>query len=1011
VRRPLAPAPRPGPAEPGRAPVSEPRRASGAGDPIPASIAGRITSSLGVDLRPVRVRSDPAAAAAARALGARAFAVGTNIALGPGERKTDLSLMAHEVAHVVQQQGAPRVQRWTGIAGDQYEREAHSAAAAVVQGRPFTVAQRTPPRIQRLGISDALDYFADKANLIPGFRMFTILIGINPINMSRVERSAANILRAIVEFLPGGGLIVQALDKYGVFDKVGNWVEQQLRTLGITGGLIRDAIDRFIDSLSWDDIFDLGGVWDRAKRIFTEPIDRIIDFAVGLVTGILKFIKDAILKPLAALAEGTQGYDLLKAVLGEDPITGEPVPRNADTLIGGFMKLIGKQEVWDNLKRARAVPRAWAWFQGVISGVMGFVRAIPRLFISALQELEIADIVILPRAFLKVGRVFGGFVLDFMRWAGQQVLGLLQIIFEVLAPGAMPYIRKAAGAFKQIVQNPIGFVGNLVRAGIQGFRQFGANFLRHLRTSLIQWLTGTLSGANIYIPQAFELREIVKFVLSVLGLTWQNIRGKLVRAIGETAVKALETAFDIVVTLVREGPAAAWEKIKEQLSNLKEMVMGEVMNFVRDRIVQAAITKLVTSLNPAGAFIQAVIAIYNTVMFFIERLRQIAQVAMSFIDSISAIAAGAIGAAANRVETTMAGLLTLVISFLARLVGLGKVSDAVVNIVNKIRAPIDKALDRVVEWIVSMARRIGRAVAQVGVPQDPARRLELAKAAAVAAARRLTGRVTASLLQPVLSAIQVRYSLRLIQPFERGGNWWVRIQVNPNGEENLGVPSTPAPAAAAAPPAGAAGGPWPAPVGARLHVPEGRPGQPLARVEAHNADDTITYSIRGGTVKRTRASFLAAWAAKTIRPEADADLRAELISKHGPAIGADLFNVVAQRGDLAAALLANPLEAHHLIPVSLLKKHVMLGLAINAGFDFNGAINGLALAGGFHGSHPQYTRYVDRKLTDWQAANPSAKAADIRTFVEGLIATDLRPKIAAAQASGKSLNDYFRNLP
>ena len=60
----------------------------------------------------------------------------------------------------------------------------------------------------------------------------------------------------------------------------------------------------------------------------------------------------------------------------------------------------------------------------------------------------------------------------------------------------------------------------------------------------------------------------------------------------------------------------------------------------------------------------------------------------------------------------MGGLLTLVISFLARLVGLGKVSDAVVNIVNKIRAPIDKALDKVVEWIVATAKKLGKLVAQ-----------------------------------------------------------------------------------------------------------------------------------------------------------------------------------------------------------------------------------------------------------------------------------------------------------
>ncbi len=736
----------------------------GTGSPLPLSVRRFMEPRFQADFSKVAVHTGEHSAKLNRQLNARAFALGNQIFFGRDQFRPESSegreLIAHELTHTIQQ------------------------GAVVQRSVEVAVTCQSPVHVQRLGISDALNYFADRANNIPGFRMFTIILGVNPINMSRVERSAANIMRAVVEFLPGGGLITRALDNYSIFDRVGSWVEQQIRSLGMTGSLIRDAINRFLDSLSWRDIFDLGGVWDRARRIFTEPISRIISFVTGLVTGILRFIREAILRPLARLAEGTSGYDLLKAVLGEDPVTGDPVPRTAETLIGGFMRLIGQEEVWNNLRRANAVARAWAWFQGALAGLVGFVRQIPSLFIQALQELEIADLILLPRAFARVGRVFGGFIGRFISWAGSQVLSLLQIIFEVVAPGAMVYIRRAAGAFRAIIQNPIGFVGNLVRAGIQGFRQFAANFLTHLRTSLINWLTGTLSGAGVYIPQSFTLREIIKFVLSVLGLTWQNIRQKLVRVIGETAVRALETGFELVVTLVTQGPAAAWEQIQQGISNLREMVMEQIMTFVRDRIVQAAITRLITSLNPAGAFIQAIIAIYNTIMFFVERLRQIAQVVMAFIDSIAAIASGVIAAAANRVERTMAGLLTLVISFLARLVGLGRVSDAVTNIINRIRAPIDRALDRVVDWIVAQARRLGRFIAQAGVPQDPNERLRLGMQSAVTAVNALRGpAVTAALINPVLTAIRVRYGFRILQPVESGGDWWVEGEVNPRNRQ------------------------------------------------------------------------------------------------------------------------------------------------------------------------------------------------------------------------------------
>ncbi len=55
--------------------------------------------------------------------------------------------------------------------------------------------------------------------------------------------------------------------------------------------------------------------------------------------------------PLARLAQGTRGWDLLIAVLGKNPITGEPVHATPTTLIGGFLKLIGQEEIWENMKQ------------------------------------------------------------------------------------------------------------------------------------------------------------------------------------------------------------------------------------------------------------------------------------------------------------------------------------------------------------------------------------------------------------------------------------------------------------------------------------------------------------------------------------------------------------------------------------------------------------------------------------------------------------------------------------
>ncbi|MFO1433891.1 MAG: DUF4157 domain-containing protein [Candidatus Competibacteraceae bacterium] len=738
------------------------------GTPLPLSVRRFMEPRFRTDFSQVRVHTGERSAQLSRQVNARAFTVGKQIFFGREQYKPESQegreLIAHELTHTIQQ------------------------GAVIQRSEEVSVTQQSPVQVQRLGMSDVLDYVADKANLIPGFRMLTIILGVNPINMSRVERSAANILRALIEFIPGGGLITKALDNYGIFDKVGNFVEQQIKSLGLAGSAIKQAVTAFIGKLELADITDLEGVWNRAKRIFTEPIDRIINCAKGLGSGILQLIKDVILRPLAKLAEGTQGYDLLKAVLGEDPVTGDPVTPNADMLIGGFMKLAGQEEVWNNLKKANAVARAWAWFQGAVASLRSFVRQIPQLFITAFKALVLEDILELPGAFKKVASVFADFIGKFMSWATDAVWNLLEIIFAVVAPGALAYIRKAGGAFRSILKNPIGFVGNLVRAGKQGLLQFAGNIGKHLKTSLIQWVTGALSGAGVYIPQSFEIREIIKFVLSVLRVTWQNVRQKLVKVVGETAMRALETGFDIVVTLVTQGPAAAWEKIKEQLSNLKEMIMEGIISFVTNKIVESAITKLVSMLNPVvGGIIQGALGIYNTVMFFVERMRQIAQVAAAFIDSIAAIAGGAVAAAASRVEQTLAGLLVLAISFLARLAGLGKVSDAVVNIINRVRAPIDRALDRVVEWIVAMAKKLFAKVfgKKDASPEELSKRLDRGLNAAQTVVNRFAGkRVAEKILHPLLATVRLAYRMQSLEVFPRGQIWFVRGTVNPGAERS-----------------------------------------------------------------------------------------------------------------------------------------------------------------------------------------------------------------------------------
>ena len=82
----------------------------GSGQPLEGGIRQRMQSAFGADFSGVRVHSDFAAQEASDRLDARAFTIGSDIAFGPGEYQPGTpvgdALIAHELAHVVQQQSS-----------------------------------------------------------------------------------------------------------------------------------------------------------------------------------------------------------------------------------------------------------------------------------------------------------------------------------------------------------------------------------------------------------------------------------------------------------------------------------------------------------------------------------------------------------------------------------------------------------------------------------------------------------------------------------------------------------------------------------------------------------------------------------------------------------------------------------------------------------------------------------------------------------------------------------------
>jgi hypothetical protein len=128
------------------------------GHPLDGETRAYFERSYAHDLSQVRIHHDAQAAASARAVDAHAYTVGQDIVFAEGEytphTETGRHLLAHELAHTIQQRGLQRSSEIvvpTGAEDVRLEQEAEAAADRIVRGDPAAVhgTGASAPRLSR----------------------------------------------------------------------------------------------------------------------------------------------------------------------------------------------------------------------------------------------------------------------------------------------------------------------------------------------------------------------------------------------------------------------------------------------------------------------------------------------------------------------------------------------------------------------------------------------------------------------------------------------------------------------------------------------------------------------------------------------------------------------------------------------------------------------------------------------------------------------------------------------
>jgi len=570
--------------------VTQARAASG-GRPLPDAVRIAIEASLAADLRDVRVHQGPQAAAAAESVGARAFAYGTDIFLGARESPLDVELMAHESAHVLQQQGRAVIQRSGGSATDAYEREAVGASAAVRGGQPFAVSESTGgARVQGYGV---MDFLEDQA--------WAKLGEYAPELVPILRKGPEGVFDWLKERITGA------------FEAMFDNLMAPVRTIAGAG---RWLSTQFAPLVAW--------MQDAAAKIarndcspFREAADKIEAVLTALITPIVEKIRavaDKVRGFFSAIWEkfGAPIWDWLKKFAGEQ---WAQIERLATW-------------VWDKTEPVRKLgERAWTWLKNKIgigegpeghNGILQWVQRkaevawdwvkarlepYKKQLITAAAVIGGIALLLSPAGpVLIVGGIVVG-VVQGVRWIkanwgkGNMIIQARTYLEKTLIPALMGHLNRMTAAVTKMAASLNGKLGELaagagalvstVAGSMLKFAVNAMQWIAEQAIELAQWASEKLTALSQWIQTTFT--RLAKFLQPVLDFLGEL--GKIYADVLFLPVMLAGKAWNLIPSCIRDpvvdfvGPL-----ILKQIAIFQELVKdneawqktkADVMNIIR----------------------------------------------------------------------------------------------------------------------------------------------------------------------------------------------------------------------------------------------------------------------------------------------------------------------------------------------------------------------------------------------------------------------------------------------
>ena len=334
---------------------------SGGGSLLDPGLRARIEPHVGVDLGEVRVRREPAAAAAAHDLQARAFTAGSTIFLAAGSSPADLALMAHEATHVAQQ--------------------CTSAVARSTLLRDASLADAV--------LDTILDGVRSVVRAIPGYDFLSTIVGQDLLTGAPVGASSEERAEKLLTYGPFGAAVGTVLSALDILGDVVAVITEGLAANNLTFARVKADIDTAWSEFSLDKGID--GNAAIVARLIRQLLSDVRSFVGSIAPRVIELVRKVVAKvaePLLETPEFKPTWDLTKKVLHYDPLRGEAVEADTVDILADFLTLIGEDERLAQMRERGTLQKTADWLDTQLATFKSLVGELGGLFSAAWEAIQ-----------------------------------------------------------------------------------------------------------------------------------------------------------------------------------------------------------------------------------------------------------------------------------------------------------------------------------------------------------------------------------------------------------------------------------------------------------------------------------------------------------------------------------------------------------------------------------------------------------------------------------------------